>query len=85
MKIEFEDTGCGFPQKALNRIFEPFFSTKAKGTGLGLAVSYGIVENHMGDIRAYSEPGKGASFIIEIPLIQQPPSEKTDGFKNEAP
>ncbi len=84
MKIEFEDTGCGFPKEALNRIFEPFFSTKAKGTGLGLAVSYGIVENHMGDIRAYSEPGKGASFIIEIPLIQQPPSEKTDGFKNEA-
>ena len=85
MKIEFEDTGCGFPQKALNRIFEPFFSTKAKGTGLGLAVSYGIVENHMGDIRAYSEPGKGASFIIEIPLIQQPPSEETEGFENEAP
>jgi len=85
MKIEFEDTGCGFPKEALNRIFEPFFSTKAKGTGLGLAVSYGIVENHMGDIRAYSEPGKGASFIIEIPLIKQLSSEETEGFKNEAP
>jgi len=85
MKIEFQDTGCGFPKEALNRIFEPFFSTKAKGTGLGLAVSYGIVENHMGDIRAYSEPGKGTSFIIEIPLIQQLPSEETEEFENEAP
>jgi signal transduction histidine kinase len=85
MKIEFEDTGCGLPKEALDRIFEPFFSTKAKGTGLGLAVSYGIVQNHMGDIRAYSEPGKGASFIVEIPLIQQPPSEETKGFENGAP
>ena len=85
MKIEFEDTGCGLPKEALDRIFEPFFSTKAKGTGLGLAVSYGIVQNHMGDIRAYSEPGKGASFIVEIPLIQQPSSEETKGFENGAP
>ena len=85
IKIECEDTGCGLPKEALDRIFEPFFSTKAKGTGLGLAVSYGIVQNHMGDIRAYSKPGKGASFIVEIPLIQQPPSEETKGFENGAP
>ena len=85
IKIECEDTGCGLPKEALDRIFEPFFSTKAKGTGLGLAVSYGIVQNHMGDIRAYSEPGKGSSFIVEIPLIQQPPSEETKGFENGAP
>jgi len=83
MKIEFEDNGCGLPKEALDQIFEPFFSTKPKGTGLGLAISYGIVQTHLGDIRAYSEPGKGTSFVIEIPLIQQPPSEKK-GFENGA-
>ncbi|MBI9086505.1 MAG: GAF domain-containing protein [Desulfobacterales bacterium] len=85
MEIEFEDTGSGLPEETLNRIFEPFFSTKSKGTGLGLAVSYGIVQNHMGDIQAYSEPDKGARFMIRIPLLQQPPSMKTEGSKNGTP
>jgi signal transduction histidine kinase len=66
--VEIKDTGCGIPSENMSKIFEPFFSTKAKGTGLGLAVSYRIVRNHQGDIRVSSQPGKGTRFTIEIPL-----------------
>ena len=68
INIEISDNGCGIAPDHLKRIFEPFFSTKANGTGLGLAVSYGIVENHHGDIHLFSEPGKGTRFIIEFPF-----------------
>ncbi len=67
--IEISDNGCGISPDDMKRIFEPFFSTKANGTGLGLAVSYGIVENHHGDIHLFSEPGKGTRFIIEFPFL----------------
>lgn len=67
LAVEVEDTGCGISGEALSKIFEPFFSTKSKGTGLGLAVSYGIIKNHYGDIKAFSSPGKGARFVLEIP------------------
>ena len=66
--VDISDTGCGIPAENLSKIFEPFFSTKPKGTGLGLAVSYGIVKNHKGDIRVSSEPGKGACFTIILPV-----------------
>ena len=69
-RIEVLDSGCGIPSDQLSKVFEPFFSTKAKGTGLGLAVSYGIVRSHNGDIAISSEPGKGTRFTIEIPLNQ---------------
>ena len=69
-KVEISDTGCGIDSGNVNKIFEPFFSTKTKGTGLGLAVSYGIIQNHQGDIQVSSTPGKGTSFIIKIPLQQ---------------
>lgn len=70
MQIKFTDTGCGIPEKNLNKIFDPFFTTKAdkKGTGLGLAVSYGIIDRHRGQIEAQSEEGKGTTFIIKLPL-----------------
>ena len=67
--IEISDNGCGISPDDMKRIFEPFFSTKANGTGLGLAVSYGIVENHHGDIHLFSEPGKGTRFIIQFPFL----------------
>jgi signal transduction histidine kinase len=69
--IEITDSGCGIPQDQMNKIFEPFFSTKANGTGLGLAVSYGIVQKHRGDIEVSSRPGHGTCFIIHIPVAQE--------------
>lgn len=68
--VEISDTGCGIPEENISKVFEPFFSTKAKGTGLGLAVSYGIVRNHQGDIKVSSQPGQGTCFTIEIPLSE---------------
>lgn len=69
-EIEFSDTGCGISQETLSKIFEPFFTTKpvGKGTGLGLAVSYGIIEDHGGKITVKSEEGEGTSFFIRLPL-----------------
>jgi len=78
-KVEITDTGGGIPSENMLKVFEPFFSTKAKGTGLGLAVSYRIVRNHQGDIRFSSQPGQGARFTIEMPLLQDTPSKETKG------
>jgi len=74
VEVRFADTGVGVPPERLNRIFEPFYTTRAEegGTGLGLAVSYGIVEIHQGTLTVESEPGKGATFIIRLPLKPQP-------------
>jgi signal transduction histidine kinase len=69
-RVEITDNGCGIPQENLGKIFEPFFSTKKKGTGLGLAVSYGIVQNHQGTIKVFRKPEGGTCFIIEIPSAQ---------------
>jgi two-component system NtrC family sensor kinase len=67
--VSFADTGCGIPPENLGRIFEPFFTTKQEGhgTGLGLAVAYGIVERHGGTIRVDSPPGQGATFTVWLP------------------
>ena len=69
VRVEISDNGPGIEGEALDKIFEPFFSTKAKGTGLGLSVSYGIIHNHQGQIRVDSTPGDGTKFLIDIPLI----------------
>lgn len=66
--VEVSDTGCGIPPEHMPKIFEPFFSTKAKGTGLGLAVTYGIVQKHGGRIYASSQPKHGAQFTVELPI-----------------
>jgi len=71
LRIEIEDNGPGMDRKVQKRIFEPFFTTKpvGMGTGLGLSVSYFIItENHQGTMNVVSEPGKGAVFIIRLPL-----------------
>jgi two-component system NtrC family sensor kinase len=75
VEIQIADTGCGISKEDLPRIFEPFFSTKGqKGTGLGLAVIWGIIDNHNGTINVESEEGKGTTFIIRLPLNQQKPA-----------
>ena len=70
IEIEFTDTGCGIPHENLEKLFDPFFTTKdtSQGTGLGLAVSYGIIARHKGTIEVKSVPRKGATFIIRLPL-----------------
>ncbi len=69
--IKISDTGPGISQKDIKHIFEPFFTTKdeGKGTGLGLSVVYGIIRNHRGVISASSTLGRGSTFIIELPVI----------------
>jgi two-component system NtrC family sensor kinase len=68
IEIEFTDTGLGIPEENINKLFDPFFTTKAGGTGLGLAVSYGIIEQHKGKIEVKSREGQGSTFIIRLPI-----------------
>lgn len=70
-RIQVEDSGNGIPLKYLDKIFDPFFSTKArgKGTGLGLSVVYGVVKTHKGEITVDSRPGQGTIFNIDFPFI----------------
>ncbi|UCB43358.1 MAG: PAS domain S-box protein [Dehalococcoidales bacterium] len=73
VRISISDSGPGIPQENLNRLFDPFFTTKevGKGTGLGLSICYGIVTQHGGKVYVQSEAGKGATFIVELPLEGQ--------------
>ena len=72
--ISITDTGIGMDEKTLKRVFDPFFTTKDKerGTGLGLASAYGIIQNHDGIITAESAGGKGATFHIYLPASEKP-------------
>jgi signal transduction histidine kinase len=68
--VSFTDTGIGMSRQVRERLFEPFFTTKSTaGMGLGLAVSYGIIDRHGGVIEVESEPGRGAMFSITLPSI----------------
>jgi signal transduction histidine kinase len=62
------DTGPGIPPEDLDRIFEPYFTTKEDGTGLGLALARRIILEHRGSIRAENVPGSGARFVIGLPI-----------------
>lgn len=68
IKISIKDNGPGIPKDRLKHIFEPFYTTKKKGTGLGLYISYGIIKKLGGDIKVASEVGKGSIFLIEMPV-----------------
>jgi signal transduction histidine kinase len=78
VRVEISDNGCGIAVNDIKKIFEPFYSTKKKGTGLGLAVSYGIVKNHQGDIRVFSVPGEITRFSVELPIRAENYSERRD-------
>lgn len=65
--ITFQDTGQGISPDVINKVFDPFFSTKEKGTGLGMSISYGIIENHNGTMEINSKQGEGATFTITLP------------------
>ena len=69
LKIEITDSGGGIAPEQIDKIFDPFFSTKSRGTGLGLAVSYGIINSHEGNIKVDSRPGQGARFTVTLPLL----------------
>ena len=67
--VRIQDTGRGIHPDDLSKIFDPFFTTKdSRGTGLGLSVSYGIVENHGGKIEVESQVGVGTAFTILLPV-----------------
>jgi len=79
LRLTVSDTGLGIEPGVLNRIFDPYFTTKepGEGKGMGLSVARGIIRNHNGTIRAYSEQGKGATFHVYLPLVEVEVSEET--------
>ena len=71
VKIKISDTGRGMPPDAVEKIFEPFYTTKDKGTGLGLAIVFNIMKKHGGEINAQSEEGRGTTFTVTLPLMKE--------------
>jgi PAS domain S-box-containing protein len=70
IKITVEDSGTGIRQQHLSRIFDPYFTTKQTGSGLGLATAYSIVKNHGGAIEVDSQPDKGSTFSVYLPATE---------------
>jgi two-component system, NtrC family, sensor kinase len=68
IEVRVADSGVGIPKENVNRLFDPFFTTKSSGTGLGLAVTYGIIQQHDGKIEIKSEVGRGTVFILSFPV-----------------
>ncbi len=68
--IEFEDTGCGMKKEQIEKIFDPFYTTKpvGSGTGLGMSISYKVIQNHNGSIKVDSVEGKGTKFVLRLPI-----------------
>ena len=71
VEIKVSDNGNGIPQKVLDKIFQPFFTTKptGQGTGLGLSLSYDIVKAHGGELKVETKEGEGSEFVISLPVV----------------
>lgn len=85
IRISISDQGTGIPPEHLQHIFDPFFTTKQKGSGLGLAVSYSIINRHSGTIEAKSVPGSGTTFQVYLPASDETiaPAAETTGTRAE--
>jgi two-component system NtrC family sensor kinase len=77
VEIKIADTGCGIPAAYIDKVFDPFYTTKpeGQGTGLGLSIAYGIITKHRGTISIASEPGKGTALTISLPASSEIPKE----------
>ncbi|MEW5818215.1 MAG: PAS domain S-box protein, partial [Spirochaetota bacterium] len=71
VRVSIQDQGVGIPKEYLQKIFDPYFTTKQDGTGLGLAISYSIIKKHNGHIRVESQPGEGTTFHIYLPAFKK--------------
>ena len=69
-KITFRDNGIGMDEKTAKNLFNPFFTTKDKGVGLGMALTHKIIEDHRGTIEVMSEQGRGSTFILRLPVTK---------------
>ncbi len=95
-EVEVRDNGVGMSREVVGQLFQPFFTTKpvGEGTGLGLAVAYGIITGHGGRIEVESEPGRGSCFTVRLPVSREEPARPPgnrgdppggDGVNNEGP
>jgi signal transduction histidine kinase len=83
IQVEFTDTGCGIPPEYLEDIFTPFFTTKEKGSGLGLSISNQIIQDHRGYIDVESQVNQGTSFFINLPLSQHHLKRRQSDFESQ--
>ncbi|MBA4374541.1 MAG: hypothetical protein C0402_16950 [Thermodesulfovibrio sp.] len=84
VRIDIRDSGTGIPEQSLSKIFDPYFTTKKKGSGLGLATSYSIIKNHGGLIEVKSEPNTGTTFVIYLPASGSAEMEATAAVAHAA-
>ena len=82
IQIEFTDTGCGIASEHIEEIFNPFFTTKSTGSGLGLSISHQIIQDHRGYIDVQSQLDKGSSFFINLPVNQDRPKRRKSDLEN---
>jgi PAS domain S-box-containing protein len=74
LEVRIADSGQGIPAEVMRELFKPFFTTKAKGTGLGLTISRQIIEAHQGELKLTSEPGQGTECVVSLPAAEEPPA-----------
>jgi len=82
VQVECTDTGCGIPPENIEEIFNPFFTTKSTGSGLGLSISHQIIQDHRGYIDVESQWGRGSSFFINLPVSHDHPKRRKDDSEN---